>query len=156
MSIEIGQNAPNFSLPSSDKETVNLSDYQGKNLLVLFFPMAFTGVCTDELCSMRDNLSAYNQLNAEVVGISVDSPFVLNKFKSELGLNFKLLSDFNKEASTAYDCLHETFALGLKGVSKRSAFIVDKAGKVQYAEVKDVPSELPDFEAIQKKLAELN
>ncbi|WP_431214368.1 peroxiredoxin [Puia sp. P3] len=154
--IQIGQQAPGFTLYDSDKQKVNLSDYKGKNVLLLFFPAAFTSVCTQELCSTRDNIALYNKANAQVFGISVDMPFSLAKFKEEQKLNFPLLSDFNKEASTAYGCLYETFAVDLRGVSKRSAFVIDKDGIVRYAEVLGKASDLPDFTAIQKTLAGLS
>jgi len=154
--IQIGQKAPDFTLYDSDKQKVNLSDYKGKNVLLLFFPAAFTSVCTAELCSTRDNIALYSKANAQVFGISVDMPFSLAKFKEEQKLNFPLLSDFNKEASTAYGCLYETFATDLRGVSKRSAFVIDKDGIVRYAEVLEKASDLPDFAAIQKTLAGLS
>lgn len=156
MAITIGQQAPEFALFDSDKKEIKLSDYKGKNVLLLFFPLAFTGTCTAELCSIRDNYGVYNDLDAQVLGISVDSLFVLDKFKKEQNLNFPLLSDFNKEVSTAYGALHEKFAFGMQGVSKRSAFLVDKNGVIQYAEVLDVPTELPNFTAIQDILKGLN
>ena len=147
--IKVGDIAPDFTLPTSNREeSVQLSELKGKNVLLLFFPLAFTGVCTKELCSVRDNLSIYNNFNAEVLGISVDSPFTLNKYKEEQGLNFTLLSDFNKEVSTTYDCIYESFIGWMKGVSKRAAFIVDKNGVVQYAEVLDNAGKIPNFEAI--------
>jgi peroxiredoxin len=155
MAIKVGDKAPNFTLPSSEQKMVELSSLEGKNVVVLFFPLAFTGVCTTELCSMRDDISYYSGLNAEVLAVSVDSPFTLEKFKAEQNLNFPLLSDFNKEASTAYDALHDTFAFGMRGVSKRSAFVVDKTGTIQYAEVLDNPGELPNFKAIKETLAGL-
>jgi peroxiredoxin len=153
--IQTGQAAPDFSLYNSDKKQVALSDYKGKNVLLLFFPLAFTGVCTTELCSVRDNIAAYNDVNATVLGISVDSLFTLDKFKKEQGLNFDLLSDFNKETSTAYGSIYEDFVLGMKGVSKRSAFVIDKEGIVQYAEVLDDAGKIPDFEQIMKVLEQL-
>lgn len=156
MAIEIGQKAPDFNLHNTGKNKVALSDYSGKNVVVLFFPLAFTGVCTNELCSMRDSLATYNDLNAEVVGISVDSLFVLEKFKKENDLNFELLSDFNKEAAKAYDCLYENFVFDMAGVAKRSAFVVDKDGTVQYAEVLESAGDLPDFNAIKACLQNLN
>ncbi len=156
MAIEIGQKAPDFNLHNTGKNKVALSDYSGKNVVVLFFPLAFTGVCTNELCSMRDSLATYNDLNAEVVGISVDSLFVLEKFKKENDLNFELLSDFNKEAAKAYDCLYENFVFDMAGVAKRSAFVVDKDGTVQYAEVLESAGDLPDFDAIKACLQNLN
>lgn len=156
MTIEKGQKAPGFTLFDTDKNKVNLSDYQGKNVLLLFFPLAFTSVCTTELCSIRDNIALYNNANAVVFGISVDSAFTLKKFKEEQGLNFTLLSDFNKAASKAYDVLYDVFpALEMEGVSKRAAFVIDKDGIVQYAEVCRTPGDLPDFTAINATLEAL-
>ena len=106
--ISLGQQAPNFTLHTSNNGvSITLNELQGKNILLLFFPQAFTGVCTKELCGVRDNIAMYNNANAEVFGISVDSPFTLAKFKEEQGLNFTLLSDFNKEVSTAYGCIYD-------------------------------------------------
>ncbi len=157
MAISVGNKAPDFSLVSDAKETVTLNDYQGKNLVLLFFPLAFTGVCTKELCTMRDDISQYNDMNASILGVSVDSAFTLEQFKAAQNLNFPLLSDFNKEASTAYDSLYEEFpAFGMRGVSKRSAFVIDKEGIVQYAEVCASPGDLPNFSAIKETLSNLN
>ena len=151
-----GQAAPDFSIYDSEKKKVSLSDYKGKNVLLLFFPQAFTGTCTKELCSTRDNIAVYNQANAQVFGISVDSVFTLAKYKEEQQLNFPLLSDFNKEASAQYGCLYDTFAGWMKGVSKRAAFIIDKNGVIQYAEVLESAGDMPNFEAINSKLGQLN
>jgi peroxiredoxin len=156
MKIEAGQQAPDFSLYNSEKNKVTLSDLKGKHVLLLFFPQAFTGVCTKELCAVRDDIARYNQSNAEVVGISVDSVFTLAKFKEEQGYNFPLLSDFNKEVSSLYGAIYEDWILDMKGVSKRSAFIIDKEGVVKYAEVLENPGDLPDFNAINACLAGLN
>ncbi len=157
MAITTGQTAPSFSLFDSDKNKVILQDFQGKNVLILFFPLAFTSVCTKELCSIRDNMASYNAVNAQVLGISVDSLFVLNKFKFDQALNFPLLSDFNKQASAAYDVLYETFpAFEMQGVSKRAAFVIDKEGIIQYAAVCATPGDLPDFDDIQAVLNGLN
>lgn len=156
MALQIGEKAPDFTLVSSDKEKVALHDYQGKNVVLLFFPMAFTGVCTAELCSMRDNIGDYRGLDAQIVGVSVDSPFTLNKFKSDQRLNFPLLSDFNKEVSQTYGAYYDEFVLGLRGVSKRSAFVIDKEGVVRYAEVLDNAGELPNFEAVKATLGKIN
>ncbi len=147
-----GQKAPDFTLFNSDKKEVSLSGFTGKNVIILFFPMAFTSVCTAELCEMRDNIATYSDLNAEIVGISVDSPFTLAKFKEEQQLPFDLLSDFNKDVSKAYDTIYETFAMNMKGVSKRSAFVVDKDGIIQYAEVLENAGEVPSFQGIQETL----
>ena len=151
-----GQKAPDFTLFNTDKKEVSLTDFQGKNVVILFFPMAFTSTCTAELCEMRDNISTYAGLNADIVGISVDSPFTLAKFKEEQRLPFNLLSDFNKEVSQAYDTYYETFVLNLKGVSKRSAFVIDQNGLVQYAEVLESAGDVPNFTAVQETLASLN
>lgn len=156
MALQKGDKAPAFKLVNSDKKEVALDDFKGKNLIILFFPLAFTSVCTTELCSMRDDMSEYEGLNADVVGISVDSPFTLDKFRKDQNLPFQLLSDFNKEASMAYGSLYENFVLGMKGVSKRSAFVVDKEGKIQYAEVLESAGDLPNFEAIKQTLTSLN
>ena len=157
MAIKIGDQAPGFTLFNSEKEKVSLADFQGKkNVLILFFPMAFTGVCTKELCSVRDNISRYNNDSTQVLGISVDSVFSLAKFKEEQHYNFHLLSDFNKEVSTLYGSIYDSFTdMGMQGVSKRSAFLVDKAGIVQYAEVLEKASDVPDFDAIDARLAAL-
>jgi peroxiredoxin len=156
MAIEIGQTAPVFTLHDSEKNKVALADYKGKNVLLMFFPQSFTGVCTAELCSLRDNIAIYNNANAQVFGISVDSVFTLAKFKEEQHLNFPLLSDFNKEVSTAYDAIYMDWILDMKGVSKRSAFVIDKEGIVRYAEVLESAGDLPNFTAIEKTLDTLN
>jgi peroxiredoxin len=155
MTIEIGKNAPEFTLHDSDKNKVSLSDFKGKNVLLLFFPQAFTGVCTKELCSIRDGIAIYNNANAQVLGISVDSVFTLAKFKEEQQYNFPLLSDFNKEVSTAYGSIYTDWILDMKGVSKRSAFIIDKEGIIRYAEVLESAGDIPNFDAIQQTLTEL-
>ena len=152
MTIQPGQKAPDFILYNSDKKPVTLAEQQGKNVLLLFFPLAFTGVCTRELCSVRDSITQYNTANAQVFGISVDSPQTLAKFKAEQGLNFTLLSDFNKEASTAYEAIYDNFAGWMKGVSKRAAFIIDTEGLIRYAEILENASDLPNFEAIRNIL----
>jgi len=158
MAIQIGQKAPDFSLFDSDKNKISLDAFKGnKNVLLLFFPLAYTGVCTKELCSVRDDISKYENNQAQVIGISVDSVFTLAKYKLDQQINFPLISDFNKEVSSQFGCLYDSFTdMGMKGVSKRSAFIIDKEGVIQYAEVLESAGDLPDFEAINKKLASLN
>lgn len=156
MSIKVGQTAPDFSLFGTDKNKVTLSELKGKNVLVLFFPQAFTSTCTKELCAVRDDIARYSNAQAQVLGISVDSVFTLAKYKEEQGYNFPLLSDFNKETSTAYGTIYHDWILEMKGVSKRSAFVVDKVGVVQYAEVLEKAGDLPDFEAINLCLAALS
>lgn len=156
MSVVTGQSAPDFTLFDSEKKQVTLSDLKGNNVLLLFFPLAFTSVCTTELCSVRDNINWYNNVHAKVFGISVDALQTLAKFKDDQQLNFTLLSDFNKDVSRLYDSIYETFGYNMKGVSKRSAFIIDKEGIVRYAEVLENAGELPNFEAIQEVLKSLN
>jgi peroxiredoxin len=148
MSLQTGQPAPQFTLVSTQLKEVSLSDFKGKKVVLHFFPMAFTGTCTTQLCTMRDSFGYYDGLNAVILGISVDSPFTLAKFKEENNYQFELLSDFNKEVSTAYDCIYKEFVLGLKGVSKRAAFVIDEDQKIIYAEVLEVATDLPDFNAI--------
>lgn len=155
MTIKVGDKAPEFTLRASDTAEVTLTSMQDKNVVVLFFPLAFTGVCTTELCHMRDNMSKYEGLDAQVIAISVDSPFTLAKFKEEQKLNFPLLSDFNKEVSRAYGSLYEDFVLDMKGVSKRSAFVVDKKGIIRHAEVLDNAGDLPNFASLEESLAAL-
>ena len=156
MPLELGKPAPDFKLFNTEKKEISLSDYNGKNLLILFFPLAFTGVCTAELCNIRDNYNIYTSLNAEVIGISIDSLFSLGKFKAEQNYNFNLLSDFNKTTAAAYDSLYETFGFGMLGVTKRSAFVIDKQGAIQYAEILEDAGKQPNFDAIKETLERLN
>lgn len=155
MQIVVGQKAPDFTLYDSQKNKVTLSELQGQNVLLLFFPFAFTSTCTAELCSVRDNIAFYNNAHAIVFGVSVDSLYTLAKYKAEQNLNFSLLSDFNKDVSTAYGSLYEMFSYNMKGVSKRSAFIIDKDGIIRYAEVLENASEQPNFKNITLTLDNL-
>jgi peroxiredoxin len=150
MPLTAGDRAPDFSLPPAPgPERVTLSSFQGReNVVLLFFPLAFSSVCTDEICGMAEHLGRWDGLNAQVLGLSVDSPFVVQKFARETGAGFPILSDFNKEAMTAYDVIYEDF-FGLHGVAKRSAFVVDREGVIQYAWVTDDADDLPDFDAIR-------
>lgn len=155
MAIEVGKKAPDFTLKTKTSEglqDVKLSDNYGKtNTVLLFFPFAFTGVCTEEMCTIRDSLASYQALDAEVYGIAVDSPFTLEVMAKQEGINFPLLSDFNKTASESYDVLYEDF-IGFKGVAKRSAFVVNKSGEIIYASSSEDPKEMPDFDAIKASL----
>lgn len=155
MSVQVGQDAPDFTLKNTDMEDVSLSSLRGqKNVVLLFVPLAFTGVCTKELCSVRDNLSQYANLDAEVFGISVDSPFSQKAWKEKEGLTFTLLSDFNREVVQAYGAQYENL-MGFNGVAKRSAFVIDKAGKIRYAEVLESAGNLPNFDQINATLQSL-
>jgi peroxiredoxin len=148
--------APDFTLYNTAKEAVTLSSLKGKNVLLLFIPFAFTGTCTKELCSVRDDISYYDNMNAVVFGISVDSPFALGKFREEQKLNMELLSDFNKTVSAAYNSLYEVFGgMKLEGVSKRSAFVIDSNGIVRYEEILDNAGDIPDFVKIKACLDSL-
>ncbi|MEX2602346.1 MAG: redoxin domain-containing protein [Balneolaceae bacterium] len=152
MRVEIDTLAPDFSLLNSEREMVTLSEFRQKNQVVLlFFPLAFSSVCTNELCSIRDNLKMYREFQATVLGISVDSFYSLNAFKKAQNINFALLSDFNREVSSLYGTLYEDFN-GMKGVSKRASFVIDKNGYVRHREVLEDSGKLPDFQAIQKAL----
>lgn len=152
MSLQVGDKAPEFNLKNTDLSAVSLADFTGKKVVLHFFPLAFTGVCTTQLCTMRDSFGYYDGLNAQVLGVSVDSPFTLAKFKEEQAYQFPLLSDFNKEAAAAYGALYEDF-LGMTGVAKRAAFVIDEEGKIVYAEVLENAGDLPDFEKIKAAVA---
>ncbi len=155
MTLSVGATAPDFTLKTKTPEglsEVTLSSHkETSSVVLLFFPFAFTGVCTEEACSVRDDLGAYNNLNAKVYGISVDSPFSQEAMALKENLNFPLLSDFNKETSVDYGVLYEDF-IGYKGVSKRSAFVITKDGQISFAWSSDDPKQLPDFEAIKAVL----
>jgi peroxiredoxin len=158
MDISVGDRAPDFTLKSKsgDMNDISLSDYRDeKNVVVLFFPLAYTGVCTDEMCSVSAGLADYDALDAQVLGISVDSPFAQEAWAKENDITIPLLSDFNKEVSAAYGSQFEDL-IGFKGVAKRSAFVVDKSGVVRFASVSDDPTELPDFDAIKACLQALS
>ena len=157
MTLKVSQPAPDFTLFDSDKNKITLSDYRDqKNVLLLFYPLAFTSVCTVELCGVRDDIGRYSNDQTQVLGISVDTTWTLAKFKSEQNYNFPLLSDWNKEASEAYGTIYDFFSeMKMRGVGKRSAFIVDKKGIIQYAEVLESAQELPDFTTINAILESL-
>lgn len=150
--VQIGDQAPAFSLPAAPgPDRVTLSEFRGRPVVLLFFPLAFSGVCTEEMCRMAEEWSAWNDTGVTVLGISVDSPFVNQKFKEETGVPFPLLSDFNKEAARAYGVLEEDFH-GMKGVSKRAAFVVDREGAVAYRWVSDDAGVMPPLPEILKKV----
>ncbi len=150
MALQIGDIAPDFKLFGSDLKEYKLSDFAGKKVVLHFFPMAFTGVCTTQLCTMRDNFGFYEGLDAQILGVSVDSPFTLAKFKEDQNYQFPLLSDFNKEVAAAYGALYDEFVFNLKGVAKRAAFVIDENGKIAYAEVLENAGDLPNFAAIDQ------
>ena len=164
MALTTGTKAPDFSLPTKTAEgpkQIKLSDYLGKQpVLLLFVPMAFTGACTQELCSVSQSLNRYSTLNAAVLGISGDNPFAQEAWAQKEHITFPLLSDYEHKVAAQYDVAYDSFlpqiGLGMGGVAKRSAFLVDKDGLIQYAESNDDALVLPDFDAILAKLQTLS
>ncbi len=158
MALAIGEKAPEFTLKTKTPqglEDVKLSDQFGKgSTVLLFFPAAFTSVCTQEMCDITAGLNAYEGLNARVIGISVDTPFAQEAWAQKEGIKVTLASDLNKAVSKAYGVLLEDL-LGMGSLSARAAFVIDKEGVIQYAEQTPTPKDLPDFDAIKAKLAEL-
>ena len=163
MPLATGTKAPDFSLPTKTAAgpiQIKLSDNFGKtNTLLLFFPMAFTGTCTAEMCSLSKELPNYSGLNATVYGISGDNPFAQEAWAKKESITVQLLSDYEHKIAKEYDVIYDSFLpqmnLGMGGVPKRSAFIIDRAGVIQYAESNDDARELPNFDKIKAKLAEL-
>jgi len=159
MAIEVGSKAPDFSLKSKNADGVvdiQLSDNVGsKNTVLLFFPLAFTGVCTDELCDVTAGLSSYTDLNAGVIGISVDSPFTQEAWAQKENIGITLASDLNKQTAKDYGVLLDDLG-GFGATSARAAFVIDQEGTVQYAEQTETPADLPNFDAIKETLAKLN
>jgi glutaredoxin-dependent peroxiredoxin len=158
MAISVGTKAPDFSLKS--KQASGLADvklsanFGNKNTVLLFFPLAFTSVCTKEMCEITAGLNAFSGLNADVIGISVDSPFAQEAWAQREKIGITLASDLNKETAKAYGTLLPDL-LGLGSVSARAAFVIDKNGVVQYSEQTPTPKELPNVPAIQDALAKL-
>ncbi|MBX3241283.1 MAG: redoxin domain-containing protein [Chitinophagaceae bacterium] len=155
MAISVGTKAPDFTLYNTGKKEVSLKDFVGKTLVINFFPAAFTGVCAEQLCSNRDELSFYNDIGAAVVAVSVDMPFSLAEFKAQQKINFDLLSDFNKDMIKAYDFYLPEFVLGYRGVSKRGVVVVDKNGTVAYSEETENPGVQVNFPALKAALSRL-
>lgn len=156
MPVDIGNPAPDFTLSDHEKKTRNLSEFRGKKLILAFFPGAFTGVCTREACTLRDELSNLNVLNAQVVGISVDSPFAQKAFATANNITFPFLSDYNREIVTRYGVALNDFA-GLQGYvsAKRSIFILDSQGIVRYRWITDDPGVEPNYVEVKEELAKI-
>jgi len=158
MPIAIGTQAPDFTLKSKDanglKDVTLSANFGKKNTVILFFPLAFTGVCTQEFCDVTQGISSYAGLDAEVIGVSVDSPFAQEAWAQQKNIAVTLVSDLDKKTTETYGVLFPGLA-GIGATSARAAFIVDKAGVIQYAEQTATPKDLPNFAAIQAKLAEL-
>ena len=155
MSAAVGTKAPDFTLPNQDREPVTLSDQIKKGPLVLaFFPAAFSGTCTKELCTFRDSVDELKNLSAQMLGISVDSFFALKAWTDAEKLNFPLLSDFNKDVIRQYGVFNEDM-IGLKGIAKRAVFVIDKDGIVRHREVLDDARNEPDYQKVFDAVASL-
>lgn len=158
MSLKIGDKAPDFTLRDQDGNETSLNKFNDRNVVLLFFPFANTSVCTAEMSYMRDNIKKFDEMNVQVLGVSVDSPFALKMWAEKNSFSFPLLSDFNKEVSPKYDSLYDIFAPGkydYKGVSKRSAFVIGKDGLIKYAEICPTPGHQPDYKGIQETINNL-
>lgn len=156
--MQIGQTAPDFTLVADDKSEISLSQFKGdKNVLLLFFPQAFTGTCTNELHEATNNADFFAENNVQVIGVSTDSPFTLAEYKKVNAFNFPLLSDHDAETATAFGTKYNKgeFPFGLSRVSRRSSFVIDKEGVVQYAEIQANAGELPNFAEIHAAIEKL-
>ena len=156
MALTNGTKAPDFTLVDTDMKPRSLKEFAGKNIVLAFYPGAFTGVCTKELCTFRDAMTNFNAMNAQVIGISVDGPFANKAFANANGLTFPLLSDYTSDVSKNYGGVHEDFA-GMKGytASRRAVFVLDKTGTVKYTWVSDNPGVEPLYDEIKKVLSTL-
>jgi len=154
MSVDVGSKAPDFTLTNQDRQPVQLSEQRGKPVVLAFFPAAFSGVCTKELCTFRDSMAQLNAANAQVYGISVDTFFTLKAFRDSQHLSFPLLSDFNKEVIRLYDVFFEDM-IGLKGLAKRAVFVIDKDGVIRHRQVVADARNEPDYEQVFSTLASL-
>ena len=155
MAIAIGSKAPAFKLYNTERKEISSGDFPGKIIVLNFFPAAFTGVCTQQVCANRDDLDFYNDLGAVVLGISVDMPFSLKEFKEKNNINFDLLSDANKRTINEYEMYHCNFACDIKGVAKRGVVVIDAAGTIAYAEETANPGVQVNFEALKEALKKL-
>ena len=153
--LQVGQKAPDFKLIDTEKNEISLAQFLGKNVVLFFFPMAWTGVCTKEMCSIQDDYNSYASLNAQTVGISVDSLFALKRFGEDNKIAFPLLSDFNKQAIKDYDVVHHDFAFGYKDVAKRATFVIDAEGIIRFVEVLPQLGDFPNMDAIKEALKSL-
>ena len=154
---DVGSNIPSFELPDADGKFVNISEFKGKNIVLIFYPAAFTGVCKTELCHFRDDLSKFSNMESEVIGISVDYPFSVKEFSTTNNINFLLLCDYNKTVIKQFDIeFLDFFKLEGYTVAKRSVFIVDKAGIIQYKWIADDPGQEPDYAEIDSKISSMN
>ncbi|MGC8595270.1 MAG: peroxiredoxin [Candidatus Kryptoniota bacterium] len=151
MSVEVGTKAPEFTLYDTDRKERKLSEFVGKKIVLAFYPGAFTGVCTKEMCTFRDSMSRFNDVNANVIGISVDPPFSNKAFAEQNKLNFPILSDYERKVIRLYGAYHDDF-LGLKGytAAKRAVFVIGTDGNISYKWVSDNPGVEPPYEEVIK------
>ena len=154
MSVDVGSNAPDFTLMNQERQSVTLSQLRGKPVVLAFFPAAFSSVCEKELCTLRDSMGQLSKSNAQVLGISTDTFFALKAFQDQQKLNFPLLSDFNKQVIRDYGVFNEDM-IGLKGIAKRAVFVLDKDGIVRHKEVLEDARNEPDYQKVQSSLAAL-
>ena len=156
MAVEVGQTAPEFSLYDQDLKERSLGEFKGKNVVLAFFPGAFTGTCTTEMCALRDRADQFSSLNAQVLGIGVDSPFVQKAWADVNNLNFPVLSDFNRQVVNQYDVAFPNLA-GLQGyiVADRAVFVVDKEGVVRFKWLGPSLTSEPDYEELRQALEQL-
>ena len=156
MAAEVGQQAPDFNLFDSAKQETKLSDSKGKPVVLAFYPGAFTGVCTTEMCTFRDRFDSFNSMNAQVYGISVDGIFAQKAFSDANNLNFPLLSDYNREVVTAYGVALPNFA-GMNGytASQRAVFVIDKGGVIQFKWIGENPGVEPNYDEVQRQVDQL-
>jgi peroxiredoxin len=155
MAATVGSKAPDFTLMNENREPVTLSSQKGHPVVLAFFPAAFSGTCTKELCTFRDSMAKLNNAKAQVYGISVDTFFTLGAFKKDQNLNFPLLSDFNKEVIQSYGVFNPDM-IGLKGIAKRATFVIDKDGVVRHAEVQDDARNEPNYDKVFETLKTLS
>ena len=153
--VDVRSQAPDFTLTNQDRQPVKLSEQKGRPVVLAFFPAAFSGVCTKELCTFRDSMARLNSAQAQVYGISVDTFFTLKAFHDAQGYNFPLLSDFNKQAIKEFGVFNEDM-IGLKGIAKRAVFVIDKDGIVRHKEVLDDARNEPNYDAVFQSLASLS
>ena len=156
MALSIGQQAPGFKLVDKERKEHSLEEFRGKNVVLFFFPMAWTGTCTKEMCAVEEDYKRYADLNAVTIGISVDTLFALKHFGDDYHLDHVLLlSDFNKETVRAYDVVHHDFICGYKDVAKRCTFVIDNEGIIRFIEILPSPGDFPNLDAIKEALAAL-
>jgi len=154
MALSVGSTAPQFTLVDTARTPRSLSEFAGKKVVLVFYPGAFTGVCEKEVCAFRDALAQFNTVDAQVLGVSVDSPFANKAFADKNQVTYPLLSDVNREVSKAYAGVYESFA-GVPGydASKRAVYVIDAAGKVTYAWITDAPGVEPPYDEVIKAVA---